>query len=343
VALTQRERAIVLEHFNRRTISGRTVEALLTDAGHLLERSRTRGPEEYLRTGQQLVGYSRSFRAALLLQRRLRITGPLVDRLADRFERLLVSRIVLQELTPYIDDTLAPLLHPDAVPALRELLEKRRQMTDGAFEALEAQYPSYAALLEERFLRRVALRREALEYQDLFDERVIGPELHGALQGDLSTARSAVDARPALDLGLETRALLARVPLFAALDHEHLDAVVRLLRPRLAIPAERLISVGEPGDAMYFISSGVVEVLAAGQRFLLSQGDFFGEMALVHDQPRQANVNALSYCQLLVLDRKDFAALLRASRAIRERIGRAADERDLINRAEGKGQRAEGR
>jgi CPA1 family monovalent cation:H+ antiporter len=223
-------------------------------------------------------------------------------------------------------------------------------MTDAAFEALQAQYPSYAALLEERFLRRVALRREALEYQDLFDERVIGPELHGALQRDLAAARSAVDARPGLDLGLETRALLARVPLFAALDQEHLDAVVRLLRPRLVVPAERLISVGEPGDAMYFISSGVVEVLAAGQRFLLSQGDFFGEMALVHDQSRQADVNALSYCQLLVLDRKDFAALLKTSRAIRERIGRAADERDLINRAEngvfkaeGKGQRAKGR
>jgi CPA1 family monovalent cation:H+ antiporter len=350
VALTQRERAIVLEHFNRRTISGRTVEALVTDAGHLLERSRTRGPEEYLRTGQQLVAFSRGFRAALLLHRRFRITGPLVDRLADRFERLLVSRIVLQELTPYIDDTLAPLLHPDAIPPLRGLLQKRRQMTDAAFEALQAQYPSYAALLEERFLRRVALRREALEYQDLFDERVIGPELHGALQRDLAAARSAVDARPGLDLGLETRALLARVPLFAALDQEHLDAVVRLLRPRLVVPAERLISVGEPGDAMYFISSGVVEVLAAGQRFLLSQGDFFGEMALVHDQSRQADVNALSYCQLLVLDRKDFAALLKTSRAIRERIGRAADERDLINRAEngvfkaeGKGQRAKGR
>ena len=336
VALTQRERAIVLEHFNRRTISGRTVEALVTDAGHLLDRSRTRGPNEYLRTSQQLVGFSRGFQAALLLQRRFRITGPLVDRLADRFERLLVSRIVLQELAPYIGETLAPLLHPDAIPLLSDFLQKRREMTDAAFEALEAQYPSYAALLEERFLRRVALRREALEYQDLFDERVIGPELHGALQRDLSTARAAVDSRPALDLGLETRALLARVPLFSGLDRQHLDAVVRLLRPRFVIPAERLISTGEPGDAMYFISSGVVEVCAAGRRFLLTQGDFFGEMALVHDQARQADVNALSYCQLLVLDRKDFAALLRTSRAIRYRIDRAASERELINKAEGK-------
>jgi CPA1 family monovalent cation:H+ antiporter len=332
VALTQRERAIVLEHFSRRTISGRTVEHLLTDVGHLLDRTRTRGPQEYLATAQQIVGFSRAFRFAHLLHRRLHLDGPLVDRLADRFERLLVSRIVLQEAQPYIDATLAPLLTPAVIPELHALLDQRRKMTDAAFEALGAQYPGYAALLEERFLQRVALRRGALEYRALFDERVIGPELHGALQRDLQAARSAVDARPVLDLGLETRALLARVPLFADLDRRHLDAVARLLRPRFAIPGERLISAGETGDAMYFISTGVVEVLAAGHRFLLTQGDFFGEMALLHDQARQADVEALSYCQLLVLAKRDFNVLLRTSRHIRTLIDRADRERDSINR-----------
>ena len=332
VALTQRERAIVLEHFNRRTISGRTVEALVTDAGHLLDRSRTRGPDEYLRTGQQLVGFSRADRAALFLQRRFHITGPLVDRIAERFERLLVSRIVLQELAPYIDDTLAPLLSADAVPPIRALLQQRRQMTDAAFEALEAQYPAFAALLEERFLRRVALRREALEYQELFNERVIGPELYGALQRDLSAARSTVDARPALDLGLETRALLARVPLLSGLDRAHLDALVRLLRPRFAIPDERLISAGEPGDAMYFISSGVVEVLAAGQRFLLTQGDFFGEMALLSGAPRSADVTAIDYCQLLTLGVKDFQGFVSKHPELRAKLDDVAAARAAMNK-----------
>jgi CPA1 family monovalent cation:H+ antiporter len=332
VALTQHERAIVLEHFSRRTISGRTVEGLVTDVGHLLDRARTRGADEYLRTGQQIVGFSRAFRVALFLHRRFHRDGPLVDRLAERFERLIVARIVLQELAPYIDETLAPLLPASAVPRLHDLLGRRRQMTDAAFEALGAQYPAYAALLQERFLRRVALRRESLEYQELFDERVIGPELHGALQRDLAAARASVDRRPALDLGLETRGLLTRVPLFAALDATHLDAVARLLQPRLTIPGERLISVGEPGDAMYFIASGVVAVLAGRQRFLLTQGDFFGEMALLHDQARRADVDAVSYCQLLVLARHDFDALLKSSRTIRDRIDRAASERDSINR-----------
>jgi len=188
-------------------------------------------------------------------------------------------------------------------------------------------------LLEQRFLKRLALRREDLEYRSLFDEHVIGPELFGVLERDIHLTRSSVRERPRLDLGLETRALIARVPMFASLDREHLDAVSRLLRPQLGIPDERLISTGDPGESMYFIASGVVEVLAAGQRIRLTRGDFFGEMALVLSQPRQADVTALSYCLLLVLERRDFQVLLRNNRQIRETIDREAAARSRMNEA----------
>ena len=81
---------------------------------------------------------------------------------------------------------------------------------------------------------------------------------------------------------------------------------------------------------MYFIASGVVTVkgpAAVGPPILLTRGDFFGEMALVLDQPRQADVIALSYCQLLVLERRDFQGLVRSHRAIRTQIERAVADR----------------
>ena len=105
----------------------------------------------------------------------------------------------------------------------------------------------------------------------------------------------------------------------------------RLLRPQLAVPDERLIKVGDPGDAMYFIASGVLEVMAAGQRILLSRGDFVGEMALVLNQRRQADVTALSYCLLLTLDRRDFQSLLRGNTQLREIIDREANARARMN------------
>ena len=54
-------------------------------------------------------------------------------------------------------------------------------------------------------------------------------------------------------------------------------------------------------------------------------------MALVLDVPRQADVTALSYCQLLVLEGRDFKALLRHSPAIKHQIDPAAAARAEIN------------
>lgn len=331
VALTQRERELILAHFDARAISGRTVEELLSDVAQMLDRARTGDHVEYVRMAHQLTGFSRAFKVAHWLHRRFRVDGPLVDRLADRFERLLVGRIVLEELTPYVDATLADLVGGAVVPRLKSVLAARQQMLSAALEAMAAEYPEYASLLEERFLRRLALRREDVEYRALYDEHVIGPELFNVLQRELTSARAAMLGRPALDLGLETRALIARVPMFAELGHKQLDALGHLLKPRLAVPDERLISVGDDGDSMSFISSGVVEVMAAGKRILLTRGDFFGEMALVRNQKRQADVTALSYCHLLILERHDFQTVLRSSPAIRERIDKAADERFRMN------------
>jgi Na+:H+ antiporter len=206
-------------------------------------------------------------------------------------------------------------------------------MTASALEALRAQYPAYAALLETRFLKRIALRHQSSEQKSLFEHQVIGPELFGALTRELQAARAGVDARPRLDLGLETRALIAQVPMFAELDRKQLNAVANLLRPRFAVPGEVLIHQGDRGDSMYFICSGVVEVEAAGQSIKLARGDFFGEMALLLAQPRQADVMAISYCLLLVLEDDDFQALLKGSKDIRARIDAAAAARKKMNEA----------
>jgi len=337
VALASRERELVLQHFAARTASGRIVEELLEDVDRLIERTRTRGHGEYVKAAEQTIEFSWQVRFAQVVHRRLGIQQPLVDRLADRFERLLVSRIVLEEVAPYIGETLMPLVGERAAETVRGALRQRQQMTDAALEALRAQYGAYSHLLEQRFLNRVALRREDLEYRTLFDERLIGPELFGALGRDLQTARTRIERRPHLDLGLDARALVAHVQLLAGLTPDQLDRVARLLRPRLAVPDERLIAAGDRGDAMYFIASGVVTVKgpgqSSGQPILLTRGDFFGEMALVLDQPRQADVIALSYCQLLVLERRDFQGLVRSHRAIRTQIERAVADRARMNEA----------
>jgi Na+:H+ antiporter len=331
LTLANRERELILEHFDGQFIAGRVVEELLTDASRLIDRTRARGAGEYLQTAQGIVGFSWRFRAAHWLHRRLHVDAPLMDSLADRFERLLVLRIVLDQLGPYVDDALVSLVGTSVTGDLKRALAERQAMTNAALAALRLQHPDYAMVLERRFLKKVALRHEDEQYRRLFQEGVIGPELYSSLQREVATARAALEVRPALDLGLDARALIGRVPLFQSLSAAQVDQVARLLHPEFMVPGESLIRKGEHGGSMYFISSGVVMVDPGGRKIRLERGAFFGEMSLLSGEARQATVAAASYGQLLVLYERDFRRLLATSKRIRSQIDRIAAKRRREN------------
>jgi CPA1 family monovalent cation:H+ antiporter len=78
---------------------------------------------------------------------------------------------------------------------------------------------------------------------------------------------------------------------------------------------------------MYFIASGAVEVKLDPNPVRLGSGDFFGEIALVTNLPRTADVVALGYCRLLTLQARDFTRLLAADGDLRQRIDAVAHER----------------
>jgi len=330
-ALANHERELMMHHFADRTMSGRVVEEMLTFVGRLIDRIRLGDSSEYLRAARPMVDFSRHFRFAHWVHRHLRIEGLLVDRLADRFESLLVQQIVLKELEPYIEEKLVPLLGEFVASTLHDVLRSRHDMTGVALDALRQQYPAYAEELERRILKKIWLRREDVEYRALFEGGVIGPELYSVLRREVQLTRTDVEERPRLDLGLEIRELIAKVPMFANLTKTQLDTIAHLLRPRFAVPGEQLIRNGDHADAMYFISSGNVEVEVVGQRIRLKPGDFFGEMGLVTGQRRQGDVYAHGYCQLLVLGAVDFKNLLRSDHDIQTQIAAVAGARSMMN------------
>ena len=219
---------------------------------------------------------------------------------------------------------------------LAEIVDQRLEATTAALDALRLQYPAYAQALQRRFLRQSGLRLESAQYQALFQEGLIGGDLYNSLQREVSTGRAAAAARPHLDLGLDTRELVRHFPLFKTLGPADLDKITPLLRPRFAVPDERLIRRGERGDEMYFISSGAVEVAVGKNRIRLGRGDFVGELALLDDRRRRADVTALGYCQLLVLRADDFKRLVATNPAIREAISRVARDRLKMNQEERK-------
>ena len=334
VTLANRERELLLQHFRHRAVARPTLEQLLTSAERLSEGARSAGRTGYNRAARGLLAFGPAFRVAHALHRFARVDRPLVRQLAYRFELLLVSRIVLEELARVVRSRMPAVLGARVADILGEIVDSRLQATTAALDALGLQYPAHAEALQRRFLRQSALRLESAEYQALFQEGLIGRELYNNLQREVAIGRAEAAAQPQLDLGLDTRELVRQVPLFGSLGPADLDKICRLLRPRFAVPGERLIRQGERGKEMYFISSGALEVAVGKNRVRLGRGDFVGEMALLDDQRRRADVTALGYCHLLVLGADDFKSLLAVDPAIRDAISRAATDRMRMNQEE---------
>lgn len=126
-----------------------------------------------------------------------------------------------------------------------------------------------------------------------------------------------------------TWGMVARVPIFAKLDALSVSRITNLLRAKMVQPGTRIISRGETADAMYFIASGEVEISFEGTREpqSLSDGDFFGEIALLRHSQRNATARALTRCRLLVLEVDDFNELIAADADLRAAISAVAERR----------------
>ena len=108
---------------------------------------------------------------------------------------------------------------------------------------------------------------------------------------------------------LESWDLVVRLPLFRNLGAPALAEISRLMKVENFRPGAVIVTAGQPGDSMYFIAEGEVQVETPTARIPLGPGQFFGEMALLTGAPRNATVTAGTNARLLRLDVVDFRAL----------------------------------
>jgi len=333
ITLATHEQELYLQRFKERVVSRRAVQTLIARAGWLQDGAKTGGRSGHEAAVQETTRFTWTFRLALSVHRRIGINRWLAEELADRFERLLIVRMGLQQLLQFNQQQLRPLLGSATGDELTLILGHRVTRVEQALAALRLQFPEFAGTLERRYLERVATQLEGSAYDMLLAESVLSREIHNDLERRLGMRWQELDRRPKLDIELKREQLIARVPLFATLDTPRQHSIARLLRPRLALPGERIIAKGMRGDAMYFIASGAVEVQIGAAPVRLGSGDFFGEIALVTHLPRTADVVALGYCHLLMLRQRDFERLLSATPDLRLRIDAVARERLAVGNA----------
>ena len=99
------------------------------------------------------------------------------------------------------------------------------------------------------------------------------------------------------------RFVLPKTPFFSVLSRDLFRMAVERVRLIQLAAGEILFSRGDPGDALYVVAWGEIAVLAPQEIARLSEGDFFGEIALLADRPRTATVRATVDSQVLAIDR----------------------------------------
>ncbi len=127
---------------------------------------------------------------------------------------------------------------------------------------------------------------------------------------------------------------LQKVRMFSALSYDECRIVESRLKPREFAPFQTIVKEGGPGDSMFFLTGGAVEVRKrdpnTGIDFLLSElkaGACFGEMALLTGKARAASVVAIEPTLCSVLEQSDFEQLLLAYPKIGLAMGRVLAER----------------
>ncbi|MDH4137293.1 MAG: cyclic nucleotide-binding domain-containing protein, partial [Anaerolineae bacterium] len=134
------------------------------------------------------------------------------------------------------------------------------------------------------------------------------------------------------------QALLRRMPLFATMDEAEITLLCSRLREEHYSPGRVIIRQGERGDRFYIVERGHVEVTVRDERGVsevvnqLDRGDYFGELALLRDAPRNATCRATLPTEVLSLGRQDFDRLVKARFTLRDKVDRSIARADLLRR-----------
>lgn len=128
--------------------------------------------------------------------------------------------------------------------------------------------------------------------------------------------------------------MIRRVPLFSGCGKRDLRAIAGIADELAWAQGRAIAKQGERGREFFVIVEGSADVTIDGTKVgALGPGDFFGEMALLADQPRAATVTPMTPMRVLVVSDRAFAQLLRDDPGIQSKILSAVASRAAANEA----------
>jgi len=142
----------------------------------------------------------------------------------------------------------------------------------------------------------------------------------------------------------ETIALLAQCDLLRHLPADEIERILPCVQTRHLEPREVLFRAGAPGDALFIVARGNVEIIVDGalgetgaehRLAELGPGHAFGEMALLSGGPRTATVRAVGEVDLLEIGKEDFERLVATDRRLADAVEHLSHDRAINNLSAG--------
>jgi CRP/FNR family cyclic AMP-dependent transcriptional regulator len=128
--------------------------------------------------------------------------------------------------------------------------------------------------------------------------------------------------------GNEKVDLIRRAPLFARCSRRQLEEIAKIADEIDLAAGKEMTRQGEAGREFFVILEGTADVEKDGETInTLGSGDFFGEIALLSEEPRTATVRATSPVRALVITSRSFRRLLDESPEIKENVTEAMADR----------------
>lgn len=225
-------------------------------------------------------------------------------------------------------------IEDSVVNSVRAQYQHWQLLAEESINQMSEQYPEFVSAMQERLGMRLILLAEVQAIRDEASHGNLPHAMAEQMEDDLYLRLWSLRGQEITRLRVDPGELLKKVPFFAETSEEDFLALSKKMKRHSIAGGETVISQGERGDRLYLIARGVVRVsrVQDGESRDLTSlfaGDFFGEMALLHDEVRSATVVSVTPCTFYVLERKDVQEVMAIHPSIKIALERADQRRRM--------------
>ncbi len=231
-------------------------------------------------------------------------------------QRIAIARAMLRDPSILLLDEATSALDPAteaAVNATFERLARGRTLISVTHRLSTVVNMDRIFVMDRGTLAESGTHRELLAHNGLYARLW---DKQSGVHLDAGSGRARVDS-----------ALLAGIPLLARASETTRAELTAWFATERFDNGHEIVREGDAGDRLFIIARGTVEVVRSHSKQVLaklSDGDYFGEMSLLSDEPRNATVRAIGPCVCLSLQRDQFRQLILREPGLRKEIEQVA-------------------